>query len=160
MTKEIKRTEWPKFCKKFNSDNQFRRMKVNVADKRHAGGQLVSESPFMGIVLEKKGRVIDGFQLFAGWASPEKVAQPVVSIKQPEKVVLEKDEKGCDSRLKVMTREGAEATIQLVGEKNPTPFLEKLAYSIFEKRGYKHGADMADWLEAEKKIREAEGKFI
>jgi hypothetical protein len=31
--------------------------------------------------------------------------------------------------------------------------IRKKAYELFEKRGYKHGSDMADWLEAEKIVK-------
>lgn len=31
--------------------------------------------------------------------------------------------------------------------------IQKKAYELFEKRGYNHGNDMTDWLEAEKLVK-------
>jgi len=35
--------------------------------------------------------------------------------------------------------------------------IQKKAYELFEKRGYQHGNDLSDWLEAEKIVKSNRG---
>jgi hypothetical protein len=160
MMQEIKKNNWPKFCKKFSMDNQCRLVRINVMDKRNLYGGSTKESPFMGLLLEKKGRLIDGLSLYSAWVNPDKLTEPAASLKQPVKVLLEKDADGNDRKLVVYTNDGNTATIEFLGEKNPHYLVEKVAYRIFEGRGMAHGNDMGDWFEAEKKIKEAEKQFV
>jgi hypothetical protein len=160
MIKEIKRNTWSKFCRKFSSDNQFRWMKINMTDRSKNETRFDGDFPFMGLAIEKKGRLIDGLQLVAGWPDPDRVSQPILSIKQPAKVMLEEEKDGKVRALKVKSKDGTEAMIQLAGERNPSWFVEKVAYSLYERRGYIHGNDIGDWFEAEEKVRQAETAFV
>ncbi|MFZ5979096.1 MAG: DUF2934 domain-containing protein [Candidatus Zixiibacteriota bacterium] len=38
--------------------------------------------------------------------------------------------------------------------------MEKVAYSMYEKRGYTPGNQETDWLEAERIVRETEAQFV
>jgi hypothetical protein len=156
MTREIKRNTWSKFCRKFSSDNQFRWMKINMIDRSNNETRFAGDFAFMGLALEKKGRIIDGLQLLAGWPDPDRVSQPILSIKDPAQVTLEQEKDGTTAALRVKTKDGSEAMIHLMGEQNPGWFVEKVAYSLYERRGYVHGNDMGDWLEAERRVRQAE----
>jgi Protein of unknown function (DUF2934) len=156
MVKEISRSSWSKFCKNFSATNQYRLANVSIIDRSKGESRLFNELALLGIGLEKKGKTIDGVQLFAGRWDPEKMLEPVMSIKQPTKIVVDQDDRGFDRMLRVQAKDGTEARIELYGEKNPEKLVEKVAYSIFEKRGYAYGDDMHDWLEAEKIVREAE----
>ncbi len=156
MMKEISRSSWSKFCRDFNSTNQYRLANVSIIDRSKSESRLFNDLALLGIGLEKKGRSIDGVQLFAGRWDPEKMLEPVMSIKQPTKIVVDQDDRGFDRMLRVQAKDGTEARIELYGEKNPEKLVEKVAYSMFEKRGYTYGDDMHDWLEAEKIVREAE----
>ena len=160
MKKEIKRNTWAKFCRKFSADNMFRDINISFNDRTNNDVELSGEYPLMGLTLEKKGRLIDGIMLHTGQATPEKLTQPVFSIKEPDKVVVEKTKDGTDLRLQVQTKTGGVATIELNGAGNRyQDFVREVAYSMYERRGYSHGNDMNDWLEAEKKVREAGQMF-
>ena len=156
MTREIKRNTWSKFCRKFSSDNQFRWMKINMVDRAKNETRFAGDFAFMGLALEKKGRIIDGLRLLAGWPDPDRVSQPILSIKDPSEVTVEQEQDGKAAALRVKTRDGSEAMIHLMGEQNPDWFVEKVAYTLYERRGYAHGNDMGDWFEAEKRVRQAE----
>ena len=39
------------------------------------------------------------------------------------------------------------------GNQNLCEKIQRKAYELFEKRGYTHGNDLADWLEAEKLVK-------
>jgi hypothetical protein len=163
MTKEIKRNSWSRFVKKFTSDNQYRQMTINTTDRKNQVSQTMNDSAFFGLELEKNGRLIDGFRLYTNRYDPENIPQPVISLKKPQTVKLEKDERGADNRLIVKTKEGIEATITLTGEKEEwrqRELVEKVAYSIYERRGQSHGGDRDDWQVAESLIRQAEEKFV
>lgn len=163
MIKEIKRNVWSKFCKNFSSDNQYRWMSVYHADKWHDEGNSIAYSPFIGLSIEKKGRLIDGIRLFAGWSDPEQITHPVITIKEPEKVTVEKDSDGQDQRLIIKSKAGHETTIDLTGTKDfwqQHEFVEKIAYSLYERRGYRHGDDWGDWLKAENLVKQAEEQFV
>ncbi len=163
MIKEISRNAWAKFCKKFSSDNRYRQFGVTVTGRNKKDGRIVWDSPFMGLELEKKGRLIDGLQLFSAWADPHRAALPIVAFKQPVKIMLEKDNKGNDRKLTVHTKDGTRAMIELISCKDLNQhqvLIEKVAYSIYERRGYSHGNDWVDWVEAEKKVAETEAQFV
>jgi len=162
MIKEISRNTWAKFCKKFSQNNRYRLFNVYVNGNGGDKDASVWESPFMGMELEKKGRLIDGFRLFSAWADPQFPAQPIASIKQPTKLTLEKDEQGVDRKLTVYTKDGTEATIELNGDTDPNQhrvLVEKVAYTMYERRGYSHGNDHTDWIDAEKRVAETEAQF-
>nr|MBN2277609.1 DUF2934 domain-containing protein [candidate division Zixibacteria bacterium] len=77
--------------------------------------------------------------------------------------MVETDDHGFDARLKVKTKDGTEATIDLnggVSTNQGRQLVEKVAYSLYERRGYTNGNDLGDWLEAEHKVREAEDMFV
>ncbi|MBN1211518.1 MAG: DUF2934 domain-containing protein [candidate division Zixibacteria bacterium] len=163
MNKEIKRNTWAKFCKKFSSDNRYRDVKIKVRDKRKNDINTLEPFPFMGLTLAKKGRLIDGLEFFAGWGDAERVLSPVAAIKEPLKVIVKLDQQGRDEQLQVVAKDGTELYIELYGEPDRNrqhSLVEKVAYSMYEKRGYTPGDDRADWLEAERKVREAELQFV
>jgi len=114
----------------------------------------------MGLTLEKKGRLIDGVQLLSGWWDGDQVARPLYSFKNPDKIMLEINEDGDDWRLMVWTKDGVKASIELVGVQNPNWVVEKVAYSLYERRGCTHGQDANDWFEAERKVKEAEATLV
>ncbi|MEA3297730.1 MAG: DUF2934 domain-containing protein [candidate division Zixibacteria bacterium] len=159
MTSEIRRNIWSRFCKKFSTSNMYRPAKLHMGEESQDKTGSTQDFPFLGMTMEKKGRLIDGFNFFAGCGDTESIAQPITSIKQPAKVVLEKDESGNDTRLTINSKDGTETTIELYGEKDPNQYRDlvgRVAYSLYEKRNYSHGNDRDDWLEAERKIRNAQ----
>jgi hypothetical protein len=162
MSSEIKRTEWGRFCKKFNATNQFRHITLHITGKN--GEQTTGAlAPFMGITLRKKGRQIDGFQIFTGWADPEQVTRPVMTIEEPSRILIEKDSDDRDHRLVIHGNGGTTVRIELFGDKTEEmerSLVEQVAYSIYERRGYTDGNDMGDWFEAEQKVRQAEKQLI
>ncbi len=160
MAKEIKRNTWSKFVKKFTEDNRYRWMSVTVSDKKSENGGEYYETPFMGLALEKKGRLIDGLQLISGSDDPDRLKNPLISLKQPEKVVVEKTKNGEDVQLKIKTKDGREAAVKLSGPPDPYPLVERVAYNIYQKRGYSHGDDQNDWYEAERRIRDTESQTV
>ena len=158
MTSEIKRNYWSRFCKKFNSANQYRPAVANISPDT-GKTRKVRLQPFLGLSLSKKGRVIDGLQLITGCADPQTIAVPGLTIKEPEKIFLEKNENGIDARLKIQSKDGTEIQLELDGSREPmqaASLVEKLAYSIFEKRGHNPGDDKDDWFEAERRVRSVE----
>ena len=162
MKKEVKRNTWSKFCRKFSADNMLRGAKIRFNDRKQNDIQFSGEYPLMGLTIEKKGRLIDGILFYAGWTSPDKVAQPILSIKEPDEIFVEKDSDGQDIGLQVRTRDGGVAMIELgenTGSERIQDFVRQVAYSMYERRGYSDGNDMGDWFEAEKKVREAEQLF-
>lgn len=158
MSNEIKRNYWSRFFRKFNSANQYRPTELNV---RIAGKNTarVEMGPFMGVMLCKKGRAIDGVQFLTGNWNPDSVVEPVVTVKEPAKIWLEKDKNGNDNRLRVRAKDGTEASLEMHGDREPQlerMLVEKVAYSMFENRGCGHGNDLNDWLEAENRVRQYE----
>ena len=158
MTMEIKRKTWSQFCKKFNATNQYRTASVSMKARSRKAVDMDSDTPFMGISIAKKGRLIDGIQVFTGKFDPDRLTEPTLTVNQPEKMVVEQND-GSDSRLVIRSKDGTEASLVLSGERDDNKyrsFVEKVAYTIYERRGHSTGNDFDDWLEAEKKIKEAE----
>lgn len=137
-------------------------MVVETRESRN-NNSILNNSPFLGLEIEKKGRYIDGIKIYTGAFDPNNIPHPVISVKQPETVKVEKDQDGKDARVTVTSKDGVEATVTLTGNRDDYlqhNFVEKVAYSIFENRGYRHGDDWSDWLTAESLVRKAEEQFV
>lgn len=162
MIKEIRRNVWAKFLRQFNAANQYRHIILHTMNNGNEKHIAIDDNPFLGMSLRKKGRTIDGIQLFAGQADSENVTWPVAAIDNPERILIEKDDEGFDRQVTVLSNDGPELRIEL-GQKNDwksNELIRKTAYSIYEKRGYLHGWDVDDWLNAEDKIKNSELMFI
>ena len=162
MVSEIKRNNWSRFLKKFSSSNQYRPATIRVAADGSDRTPATERAALLGVALEKKGRLIDGIQLFTGLGCAESIDEPVVSIKQPSKVLLNKDDDGRDVQLTVISGDGTAATIELNGERDEDLYNQlvgRVAYSLYEHRGNGHGNDSEDWQEAQRRIRAAELSF-
>ena len=163
MKVEIKRNNWGRFRKKFNTTNQYRQSRLSVRSRNRKEIEICHDTPFMGFAITKKGRLIDGVDFFACQHDPNNLSQPVLSLKEPVRIAAEKDEHGRDSLLTVESSDGAIVSVSLAGEKKPQQFyalVETMAYTLCEQRGFDPGHDMDDWCEAERRIRETEQQLV
>ncbi|SYZ74472.1 hypothetical protein TRIP_C90100 [Candidatus Zixiibacteriota bacterium] len=160
MVKEITKNSWPKFFRTFNSANLYRLADISIIDKNESSNRVASNLTFLGLGLEKKGRLIDSLRFFAGSWNPEKPAESFLAVRQPSKIFVEKDDRGFDRTVRVQAKDGTEAIMHLSGDSRPEPLVEKVAYSIYEKRGRSDGNDMGDWLQAEKIVKKTQESLI
>jgi len=157
--REIKRNSWPKFCRSFNAANQYRQLDISIVNSKNSPSSLAENLPFLGISLDRGKKEITGLKIFTGLWDPAKILAPILTIKDPAAIFLEKDENNTDKILVIESRDGSQARLILFGAPNPEQarvLVEKLAYAIAEKRGFPSGNDMSDWLEAERLIHQAE----
>jgi len=173
MKVEIKRNSWGRFRKKFNTSNQYRQSVLSVKRKNRKEIEICRDYPFMGIAIAKKGRMgiaiakkgrlIDGVEFFLCQHDPNNLSQPVLSLKEPVMIAVEKDEHGNDMCLMVESRDGTIVSMSLIGESNPYQFhslVEMMAYNLSEQRGFDPGQDTDNWCEAERRIRETEQELV
>jgi len=162
MIKEIRRGQWAQFLRKFNAENQYRQVYITYKESNTNKEISLENRPFIGLALEKKGRFIEGIQFFAGRGDAFNVAEPILTVKEPERIIVEKDNKGHDFRLTIKTKDSYEivAILGLYGYKQVKDLIEEVAYSIYVKRGGLHGADTDDWQQAEKKVYETVAAFV
>lgn len=160
MITEIKKTEWPKFYRRFNATNLYRPARVSIVD---ADGRenTVCPAPFMGIALLRQGRKITGIQFLAGQADPERLIEPVVTVIEPTGLTLESDADGTDIRLRIRSQaDRREIVLELTGQpESSRNLVQKVAYGLYERRGYTPGCDRDDWYEAEQKVRQVEAEL-
>lgn len=149
--------------RQFNAANQYRTAEINIVRGKSKQQQIpLVERPFIGMALEKKGRLIDGIRLYITNDNPEDMTEPVVTVKAPQRIVLEKDNEGRDTRITVVSDDGTEASIEL-GDRKEEKAMElvaKVAYSIYQRRGGEHGHDQDDWYIAERKVKDTELEFV
>jgi len=122
MKVEIKRNSWGRFRKTFNTSNQYRQSVLSVTRKNRKEIEICRDCPFMGIAIAKKGRLIDGVEFFVFQHDPNNLSQPVLSLKEPVVIVVEKDEHGSDTRLMVESKDGTIVSMSLTGENKPHQF--------------------------------------
>lgn len=161
MKKEVTRNRWSRFCKQFSAANQFRRMTLSVKKGKGRATITSDQRPFLGVMIEKKNRKIDKIQFFAGRSAADTVSEPVFEISQPSRFVVERDKAGMDTRLTVESNDGSRAQLELVGtgrEEGYESFVRDVAYSLYQQRG-NDGADLDDWLTAEKIIQDSSTVF-
>jgi hypothetical protein len=161
MDKEIRKTNWARFCKKFNGDNQYRYTRLSLK-RRGENTNTMEMTPFMGIALSKSGRQISSIRFFAGRWDPDKIMEPIITLDNPSEVWLTQDENGSDCGLRIRTQDGAEAKLELFGQRETAlarNLVEKVAYAMYENRGYTPGNDWNDWFEAENRVKEAEAQL-
>ncbi len=157
MITEIKKSEWPKFHRKFNATNLYRPARLSIIDGD--GNQTtVCPTPFMGIALTREGRKVNGIQFLAGQADPENLIEPIVTVVEPARLMLETDADGSDYRLCIRSQaDNREIVLELTGQRESSQTLvQKVAYSLYERRGYTPGSDRDDWYQAEQKVKEIE----
>jgi hypothetical protein len=163
MATVVKRNNWSRFCKRFTSLNQYRPVRVRVKRNGRSEDQVSLEAPLMGIALAKKGRYIDGVELFTAQTDPDRLARPAISIKEPVRIISDRGKSNSDNWLVVEGKDGTEVRLDLSGDQQTREYrsaVEKLAYTMYERRGYQPGHDTEDWLEAERLITETADQFI
>ena len=163
MTIEVKRANWSRFLKQFTATNQYRKATVSVGKPGSKQIPVDRDVPFMGVAIARKGRLIDGIELFTAQADPEKLNRPVISIRQPAKIVVERGADKSDNQLVVEAKDGTVARLDLSGMPQPErhrSVVEKLAYTIYERCGCEPGRDVEHWLEAERQIEEVEHQLV
>ena len=162
MKTEVKRTYWSRFLKRFNSTNQYRPVSVRVKNGKDEK-QVSTDIPLIGVALSKKGRTIDGIDLFTTKTDPESLTRPTVSVKEPVKIIANTDKTKKDLSLYVEAKDGTKVTIELAAEGDSGRLrtcVEKLAYNIYEQRGHQTGHDVDDWLEAERLISDTANQLV
>lgn len=159
MTKEIRRNNWSRFCKKFNQANQYRRASVSFKTDSQNETATDSEQILMGICTTRKGRLIDGIAMYTGQFDSFRLGEPQVTIRDADRIALVKGVDGYDLGLKVTSKDGSVLEILLEGAPDPDQHhavIERLAYSIAEEQGFPSGKDADNWLEAEHQVRRTE----
>lgn len=157
MANEITRSTWKQFLKRFSSKNRYRSFRVKTNGE--VLNLLANDSLFLGFGLRKKGRFINGVSLYAGIADSGKIAEPVLTIDDPKSISLEKDVRGQESHLLIQSKDGSQTRFEIAGGKDvsqPDNLIKRVAYKLYEKRGNQHGNDIADWLDAEQRVKEVE----
>ena len=97
--------------------------------------------------------------MFVGQEDPEWFNRPIAAVKRPVRMMLQKDDQGIDTHLSVEGEDGTVVRVELFGEKapdQPQQMIAKLAYALYERRGFTSGNDLEDWLAAEMQIRQIE----
>lgn len=161
MKKEVTRNRWSQFCKQFSATNQFRRMTLSVGHGKGRATITSEQRPFLGVMIQKKNRKIDKIQFFAGRQAPDAVTEPVFEISQPSRFIVERNPEGLDTRLMVEANDGSKAELELSGtgrEEGYESFVRDVAFSIYKQRG-QHGADLDDWLTAERIVQDSSTMF-
>ena len=157
MSSEVRRNNWSRFCKRFSSLNRYRPVSVRVKQNGSKEVEVSHDAPLVGIAITKKGRYIDGIELFTAQPDPERLNQPAVSIKQPVKIISQQDDEKKDNLLMIESDDGSQMKIELFDDTDSgkhRSYVEKLAYSMYERRGHGSGGDVDDWLEAERRLEE------
>ena len=162
MTTEIKRSNWSRFCRRFNTTNQYRRATVTMKDGANEA-EVDRDIAFMGMAITKKGRFIEGIQLFTAHTDPTRLSEPTITVREPIRITIQKDKRRAGDALVIQSKDGTEARIGLDGEKDPQQhhsLVEKVAYTMYEQRGYTTGNDVDDWLEAERRVSAVEHMLV
>jgi len=164
MSTEIRRNIWAKFFRQFNAANQYRQAEISVVgrNKKERKTIALGDRPFLGMTLAKKGRLIDGVQMCTANENPDQLTEPIVTVKDPARIMLEKDDEGRDKALTVVSKDGTTAKIELgnYDEQLPANLVRKVAYQMYMRRGINEGNAQDDWYTAEKKVKETELDFV
>jgi hypothetical protein len=158
MVKEIKRSSWARFCRRFNLENQYRNAKITLQDI-HQNRETIPLEPFLGIKPSKKGRFINGIQLFTASWDPNNLAIPKVTLPNPDAIQMEIQENASVLTLQVKSKNGSRLRLEISGDQDKSKtgmVVEKVAYSLYQERGFENGRDIDDWFEAEKRLQSTE----
>ena len=162
MSKEVKRTSWSRFLKRFSAKNRYRPIEVSITTP-YSEKSTLKPVPFLGVTISKNGRLIDGVQVMGGKWDPENVTEPVWTVREPARMLVDKDGQGIDACLRIQSKDGSEVCLNLIGDTQSwqaDDLVEKVAYALYQRRGGQPGQDTGDWLEAERRVREAEMELI
>ena len=159
MEKRIARKNWAAFAADFTAANVYRPARLIIHSEDENRAEYGRVMPFIGISISKHGKAPDNFELLAKQYDPEELAEQLVSVKRPVKIVLGRGEAESDSRLTIENDQGTIVEIELGGEAGIDHFrtaVQQTAYCLFCRRGETAGHEHDDWLEAEKRLRMVE----
>ncbi|MFH1699155.1 MAG: DUF2934 domain-containing protein [Candidatus Zixiibacteriota bacterium] len=125
--------------------------------------QEIPLDPFLGIKPCRKGRFINGIQLFRASWDPNNLALPEVTLPDPDTIQIDTREDNSKLTLQIKSKNGAELMLEISGEQDKSKIgwvVEKVAYSLYENRGAENGRDTDDWIEAEKRLQYTEESMI
>ena len=160
---EIKKNKWSHFCKKFSAANQYRSVVLSLKSQDCEEYDVLQDSIFTGILINRKGRLIRGIDVFIDQSDPDRLMVPAMSIENPVEFVLNQGKDGADQWLTIEGKNGIVASFIFNGSashQKRQAWIEKLAYTFSERRGFAPGNDLGDWLNAERAIGETERLFI
>jgi hypothetical protein len=163
MYTEIPRSQWGRTLKKLNAANQLRQTVITLDRPEKTDIEQHDNVLFMGLTLRKKGRVIDGIELWAATPRPDHVVEPIAVVNEPARLIVEENEQLETERLVIESSDGTVASLSLTKaepDMNFSHLVRQIAYSMYEQRGYANGDDINDWLEAERRVKEAELQFV
>ncbi len=157
MKKErILKKDWPAFLKSFNTQYQFRPVRVWV-DKEEVGSGL----PFMGFVYQEKKKAVD---LYVGKVDVESPVELVYTLGSPRALYVWREG---DKVLGVEfhSAKGPKLAVEFLGlaeaaEEAKRGLIEKIAYELYLQRGGEHGRDLDDWLAAENLVETAAKLYV
>jgi hypothetical protein len=157
--KEVARSSWARFCKQFSAQNQYRPAALLTSNGQV---ELGPHHPLLGVSLTKKGRLIDGIQILAAGADAEQIAEPVFELKEPGKILVEKDKQGRPLRVEFQAQNNSGVKLEFHGDPDSgakQALVEKIAYNLHQRRGQTHGAHFDDWVEAERRLQAIESQL-
>ncbi|WP_456434037.1 DUF2934 domain-containing protein [Thermosulfuriphilus sp.] len=152
----ILKKDWPEFLRGFNAENQFRPVRLLVDEHLMAEGL-----PFMGIVHEEKNKTVE---FYVGGTDADHVEHLIHSLRSPRAIYALKED-GRILGLEVQSARDPKAAIEFIGgaeeaKRVKRELIEKIAYSIYEKRGREAGRDQEDWFRAEELVTKIAKRFI
>ncbi|MBA2848224.1 DUF2934 domain-containing protein [Thermosulfuriphilus ammonigenes] len=157
MKKErILKKEWKNFLKEFNGANQFRPVRLLVDE------HLVAENlPFMGIAYEEKTKTVE---FYVGGMDADHIDHLIHSLRSPRAIYALKED-GRLLGLEVQSAKDPKAAVEFIGEpeeaqRTKHELIQKIAYSLYEKRGREAGREKEDWYQAEELVAKMAKRFI
>jgi len=161
MSEEIKRAYWSRFLKRLNTTHQYRPVTVTVAPGKRADHRTAGTGPFFGLSLTRSGRRIGGVELFTGCWEPDRLNCPAFAVEELSRIFKTVADDGTVVGLTVEAADGAVLRVAFDGDPLPHQVVvEKVAYTLYERRGAHDGADIADWLTAERAVRDVTATLV
>ncbi|MFZ5979658.1 MAG: DUF2934 domain-containing protein [Candidatus Zixiibacteriota bacterium] len=156
--KEINKKQWMRFLDDLSEGSRFARTEITGVDTDGSEMSLCSGSPLLGLALSRNKGKISDFEVRLGQIRDGSPVAWSLQLGMPVKMVYRKS--GQDERdiIEIHGRDGRKLIIRIFSRtvaESFGSFVQEMAYSLAEARGFVPGHDQEDWYTAEQLVRKA-----
>ena len=154
--KEINKKQWTRFLNGLSDDNRFARTEITRVDTAGNETALCSGSPLLGLGLSRNKGKISDFEVRLGQVRDGSPAARSLQLGLPVKIVYRKSGEGDKDIVEIKNDNGQKLIIRIYGRtvaESFGSFVQEMAYSLAEARGFAPGHDQEDWYTAEQLVR-------
>ena len=124
----IKKNKWLRFCKEFNTVNEFRQAEVIVRGRKAEYPDYADFNTFLGLAINTRGESKNEIAIVLSKNEKECHARSIVTVSQPVEIAFESGPYDATQRLTIKGNNGIAVSLSMV--KNPQPIYHQIEQEL------------------------------